>query len=70
MPGGGGYIAINNFLKGTGWGKEKDVPVPEQWKMENAGKAFAVWLEDGVRMMHESYSSICTRGSEIRDPFS
>ncbi|CAE7676987.1 unnamed protein product [Symbiodinium pilosum] len=44
-PRGGGYIAINNFLKGTGWGKEKDVPVPEQWKMENAGKAFVLEVE-------------------------
>ena len=46
-PRGGGYIAINNFLKGTGWGKEKDVPIPEPWKMENAQKSFVLELELG-----------------------
>lgn len=44
-PRGGGYIAINIFLKGSGWGKEKDVPIPEPWKMENAHKAFVLDLE-------------------------
>ena len=44
-PRGGGYIAINNFLKGSGWGKEKDLPIPEPWRMENANKPFVLEVE-------------------------
>ena len=44
-PRGGGYIAVNNFLKGSGWGKEKDLPIPEPWKMQNANKPFVLEVE-------------------------
>ena len=42
-----GYVAINNFLHGKGWGKEKDVPAPEPWRMENAARPFVLELEAG-----------------------
>jgi len=44
-PRGGGYIAINHFLKGSGWGQEKDVPIPQPWKIENADTPFILELE-------------------------
>jgi hypothetical protein len=49
-PRGGAYIAMNNFLKGVGWGKEKDLPVPLAWKLEKAATPFVLDIElgDGV----------------------
>eukprot|EP00931_Biecheleriopsis_adriatica_P020553 TRINITY_DN13699_c0_g1_i2.p1 TRINITY_DN13699_c0_g1~~TRINITY_DN13699_c0_g1_i2.p1 ORF type:complete len:488 (-),score=72.63 TRINITY_DN13699_c0_g1_i2:24-1487(-) len=46
-PRGGGYIAMNHFLKGSGWGPEKDVPIPPEWQLENAAKPFEIELELG-----------------------
>lgn len=43
-----GYVAINNFLKGKGWGKEVDTPVPEPWKKENHAAKFVLELEVGA----------------------
>ena len=45
---GPGYVAINNFLKGKGWGKEVDTPVPEPWKKENHAASFVLELEVGA----------------------
>lgn len=43
-----GYVAINNFLKGKGWGKEVDTPVPEPWNKENHATPFVLELEVGA----------------------
>ena len=40
-------IAINNFLRGVGWGREKDVPIPEEWKVKNAHSPFVLNIELG-----------------------
>ena len=45
---GPGYVAVNNFLKGKGWGKEVDTPVPEQWKKYNHDAKFVLELEVGA----------------------
>ena len=42
---GPGYVAINNFLKGKGWGKEVDTPVPGPWKKENHAVPFVLEVE-------------------------
>ena len=45
---GPGYVPINKFLKGKGWGKEVKTPVPEPWKKENHAASFVLELEVGA----------------------
>lgn len=43
-----GIIAMNHFLK-SGWGQEKDVPIPKAWQLENAASPFVLDLELGAQ---------------------
>ena len=43
-----GYVAMNTFLRGEGWGKEMDVPVPAVWKQKNHASPFVLEVEVGV----------------------
>lgn len=42
----GGTVAMNHCLK-TGWGKQRDVPVPKAWRLTMAATAFVLELELG-----------------------
>mmetsp|Transcript_16666 Transcript_16666/g.53704 ORF Transcript_16666/g.53704 Transcript_16666/m.53704 type:complete len:455 (+) Transcript_16666:175-1539(+) len=42
----GGSVAMNHCLN-TGWGPQKDVPVPKAWKLANSAKPFVLEMELG-----------------------
>merc|ERR1719343_1403436 len=44
----GGVVVMNHCLR-TGWGPEKDLRVPDPWRLENADRAFKLELELGDR---------------------